>query len=520
MIPRATPFEDQSSGGHGCGLTRNYARHCCLFLFAFLWAAFDAGAARGETLSARISVVSLAPARVKIEGERTIATRAWSFLNSYAGVMNLGDRIENLSLMDSSGAIIAVRKLAPGEYTAASLANRFSYEVRLDAPAFERDAAHVSWLTVERGFLMLGDLLPRIVSETGAANSNAVVRFSLPEKWSLASSVEGNTENRFDITSPETGVFFAGAALRKKRQRVGAMEFEFVTSGEWAFSDEEIAGMAVDILKAHTQTFGGIARDRSLLVLAPFPRSAAADHWSAETRGATVTLLSGKSPSKTAALAQLSFPLAHELFHLWVPNGVALDGDYDWFYEGFTLYQALRAGIRLELFTFQDYLNAMGRAFDAYKSLRDRDRLSLLDASKERWTLQPELVYNKGMLVGFLYDLTLRQRSKGKRTLDDVYRELFRLYHSPRSRSDANSAVIAVLNDGGPMKDFTSRHINNAGTIELSSVIAPFGLQVDPGGVRTHISVAASISGAQRDLLRQFGYNEKTYGVRGHRKVK
>ncbi len=274
--------------------------------------------------------------------------------------------------------------------------------------------------------------------------------------------------------------------------------------------------MALNILKDHAETFGGVALNHALLILSPFPRAVGADNWNAETRGNTVVLLAGKSPSKTAALAQISFPLAHELFHLWIPNGLALDGNYDWVYEGFTLYQALRAGIRQNLLTFQDYLNAMGKAYDAYKSVANRDKGSLLDASRERWTVSPVLVYNKGMLVAFLYDLTLRLQTKGKHSLDDVYRELFRLHRMPAARKDGNTAVLAVLNGAGDMQGFTHHYIEGAGGIDLQTAIAPFGLQVDAGGVHTHVSVAASTSSAQRDLLRKFGYNEKAYGVVGH----
>jgi predicted metalloprotease with PDZ domain len=493
-------------------------RRFSLALSALILMLSGVSAARAEELNVSVSLVSLAPARVKIEGERTGGTRAWSFRNIYANVMNLGERIENLSLTDASGASVAVRKLAPGEYEAASPATRFSYEVRLDAPAFETDAAHVSWLTDERGFLMLGDLLPLAANEKGGGATGAIIHLNFPQSWTIASSLNAGAEGRFEVADVESAVFFVGQKLRQKRERVGSMEFKFVTAGEWAFSDEDFAGMAADILKDHAATFGGFARGSAMLVLTPFPRAAGADHWSAETRGQTVMLLSGKLPSKTAALSQLSFPLAHELFHLWIPNGLALDGDYDWFYEGFTLYQALRAGIRLNLLTFQDYLNALGRAFDAYKT--GREPLSLLDASKQRWTLQPALVYNKGMLVAFLYDLTLRQQTKGKHSLDEIYRELFRLYHAPESRKDGNAAVLAVLSEAGGMQEFTRRYIESASAIDLPGAIAPFGLQLEPGGVRTHISVSVSLSGAQRDLLRKFGYNEKEYGVSGHRGVK
>jgi predicted metalloprotease with PDZ domain len=133
----------------------------------------------------------------------------------------------------------------------------------------------------------------------------------------------------------------------------------------------------------------------------------------------------GKLTSKTAALSQLSVPLTHELFHLWVPNALALTGDYDWFYEGFTVYQAARTAVRLGLLTFPEFLNAIGRAYDAYAVAADHDRWSLVEASKRRWTAGAPSVYSKSMVVAFLYDLTLRSQSHGKHSLDDGYRKMF-----------------------------------------------------------------------------------------------
>ena len=78
------------------------------------------------------------------------------------------------------------------------------------------------------------------------------------------------------------------------------------------------------------------------------------------------------------------------------------------------MYQALRAGMRLGLLTFQDYLNALARAYDIYRSINGRDKLSLLEASRRRWSSRTGIVYRKGLLVAFLYDLTLRQQAKAK----------------------------------------------------------------------------------------------------------
>jgi predicted metalloprotease with PDZ domain len=359
--------------------------------------------------------------------------------------------------------------------------------------------------------------LPLSTGEKDGARTSASMRFALPVNWRVATNARANEEGVFEVVDAEAAVFFAGQNLREKRERAGSMELAYVTAGEWAFSDEDVAQLAASILKDHAGTIGGAAQSRVMLILSPFPRQAGADRWSAETRGSTVTLLAGKSPSKTAALAQLSFPLAHELFHLWIPNGLTLDGDYDWFYEGFTLYQALRAGVRLNLLSFQDYLNALSRAFDAYRTAQGQNEMSLLEASRRRWTLAPALVYNKGMLVAFLYDLSLRQKTKGRRTLDDVYREMFRRHNASQARSDGNQAALSALNNTGEMREFTRRYIESASAIDLPALLAPFGLRVESFGARSRLAVDSSLGGAQRDLLRKFGYNEKLDGANRRR---
>lgn len=483
------------------GLIRSAVACFALLLFISI-ASVD-----GQTQSARITVLSTSPARVRVEGVSARATKVWSFRNAYAGILGLGERIESFSLTDQKGLSVAVKRIAPGEYEAANDAAQFSYEVKLDPPARLADAAYVSWLTGERGFLMPGDLLPQAFFKDETKPAKTVVRFDLPESWSVKANESKRVDGAFEIEDAASALFFVGRDLRERLERIGTMDFSFVASGDWAFTDEDAEGSAVQILKEHASVFGGVPRAKTMLMLAPFPAQASAERWSAETRGATVLLLLGRSPSKIAGLAQLSIPLTHELFHLWIPNALALDGDYDWFYEGFTSYQALRASVRLRLLSFQDYLNALGRAYDAYLSVSERDKLSFLEASKRRWSNSASLVYNKGLLVAYLYDLTLRQRTKGAKSLDDVYRELFRSYHQASKRTDGNAAVIAALNNQKGMDSFTRDYIESARSIDLPLALTPFGLITERAGVRTRISVADSISREQRDLLRKFGYN-------------
>lgn len=462
----------------------------------------SAAAASAQSLDVKIRVVATSPALVHVEGRMHGGTSSWSFRNFYAGASGLAERVGNLALADEAGAPVAVKKLAPGEFSAAKPATQFSYDIKLDPPTFISDASHVSWLAADRGLLMPGDILPLPLAD-------AKVEMTLPLGWSVESVETRNADGSFDVAKAESSVFVVGRDLREKRVHAGGMTTTLATAGDWAFSDEDAASSSEEILKIYEDVTGGVPRQHSLIVLLPLPQAAAGNLWSAETRGSTVVVLSGRLPSKLAAQAQLDGALTHELFHLWVPNGLALEGEYDWFYEGFTNYMALRAAMRRGQLTFPDYLNTLGREYDAYRSARGAKEISLPEASGRRWSGSTAIVYHKGMLVAFLYDLALMRQTNGRQWLGDVYRELFRRYGRGGEHADGNRAVVDALAGMTGMRDFVSRYVEGASEIALDPLIEPFGLRVEPGGARTHVGVASATEHSQRELLRKLGYNEK-----------
>jgi predicted metalloprotease with PDZ domain len=186
------------------------------------------------------------------------------------------------------------------------------------------------------------------------------------------------------------------------------------------------------------------------------------------------------------------------------------DGDYDWFFEGFTVYQALRSAVLLGFIDFSEYLGTMARVYDSYLATSDRDRYSLIDASQRRWTSPSSLVYDKGMLVAFLCDLMLRNASENRRSLDDVYRDLFRRYLPSARRVDGNEAIFSVLNDALGRNGFAEHYVRSESKIELEALLATYGLMVEHGGARTRLSVSTALSKLQREILRSLGYNRRS----------
>ena len=190
-----------------------------------------------------------------------------------------------------------------------------------------------------------------------------------------------------------------------------------------------------------------------------------------------------------------------------VPNSLNLAGDYDWFFEGFTLYEALRTDLRLGLISFDDYLATIARVYDSYQSSVDRDSLSLIEASERRWTTSASLVYEKGMLVAFIYDLRLRKLTDCQASLDDVYAELFRL--PATGQRSANETIIGVLSERAELKMFARDYVETAAKLDLNAILTAYGIQAGTSGSgSTKFISIRNLSKTQQSLLGCVGYRK------------
>ncbi|MDQ6651231.1 MAG: hypothetical protein M3Y84_00630 [Acidobacteriota bacterium] len=460
-----------------------------------------------QTMRVRIAITSLGPARITITAEVPSAIKVLSFRNAYGGVLGLGERIEKFEASKTTGESVPVQKLAPGEFQTAESFTRFSYVVNVTEPAQPAQMSHVSWLNRNHGLLMLADLLPQLAKES--VNFPAtVIQLDVPPGWTSAANVK-NEGAQYSTEDPEKTVFLIGSSLHEKSRHIGSTNFSIIASGKWPFSDDDAIRIVSKIMEKYSKATGFAMKRRIVLMLIPYPGEAGPERWTAETRDHDVVLLLGRRASRENALSKLGIVLSHELFHLWVPESLTLKGDYDWFFEGFTLYEALRMDLRLGLISFDDYLATLARVYDSYLASAERDRLSLLEASERRWTTSSSLVYDQGMLVAFIYDLLLRSRSDCKASLDDVYRQLFR--RQSTGHGSANDTIIELLSEQKGMESFPEIHVEGADRINLESLLPPYGFQVQraaSGGKATRLAVEHDLSKPQLKLLGCLGYGK------------
>ena len=443
----------------------------------------------------RVTISIPTPGEVTVEAE-SAPLRSWSFRNAYAGVLGVAERIENFRAFTNAGADPRLKKSATGEFRSELDVARIRYTVKLSQPT-PRDVSHTSWLVGERGFLMFADLLP-------IDFESASVVFRLPRDWVVESSIASGLSGHYEVTAPDKAVFFIGRSLRKTSKNIDGISLQTVISGNWPFKDGDAVKASIRVIKNYLALTGFKLPNKSAVMIAPLPVTVGSTKWRAETRGSTVVLLMDPAAQIPNWTGQLGVIFTHELLHLWIPNSLKLQGDYDWFFEGFTLYIALRTALDLKVINFKEFLDTLARVYDSY--LSSGDNLSLIEASERRWTSSGSFVYDKGMLVAFLYDLLIRKESDGKTTLADRYRDLF--HGAVADDQQGNEAIIAWLGSSPATRDFAKSYIETGRELELDRVLLAYGLHLNASGRSSQLRVASELKPDQKKLLRSLGYRD------------
>jgi hypothetical protein len=474
-----------------------------LFAAAFLSILCVFNAVRAQDFDVRIKVGARL---ISVQGKKLVPAAAEErtiyFSGEYAGHAIPPDRISALSLTDASGRSFSYRKVSEGQYFAEGNFNSWSYDLVPGIPQKSAAAAHISWLADDRGILMLGDILPKF----NPGKVSAKIEFELPSGWQISGAVKQTGPNIFETSDVDNAVFFVGKGQRMRAAANGAPDL--IISGEWLFTDEEAAKMVDEIYADHRKLFGAAPFERARIVLSKFPNAERPGTWEAETRGSSVVILSADMPFQTQSLQKLHEQLRHEMFHLWVPNSVNLSGSYDWFYEGFALYQSLRMGIDANRIGFNDMLDTLSRAYNVDK-MQGRGR-SLIEASNNRWAGAETQVYARGMIVAFLCDITMLQNSNGKTSVSDVLRRVYTEHSVQKPREDGNTAVLRILESYEYLRPVTEKYVKGGASIAWKKELDAVGLDEFLMTERGHavvLKVKDKPTGKQKAFLDKLGYN-------------
>lgn len=439
----------------------------------------------GAQVQTRVKITVASPQEVVVQAHLFSPSRLWSFRNAHAGVLGIAERIDRFR---ANG--VYVRMIAMGEFRSDVAATEIDYVVRLRRPT-PADVAHISWLNEDHGFLMFADLLPQGMEAIS-------VDFEVPKGWTIQSTIAPDTDGKYPVSEPDDAIFFVGRSIRRSSQK----ELDSFVTGTWPFKDSVAVKAAARVMKEYVELTGFPLPARPVVMIAPLPVATGATKWRAQTRGSTVLLLMDSQAQVAKWKGQLEIIFTHEVLHLWVPNALRLRGDYVWFFEGFTLYTALLTALELGAIDFEEYLATLARVYDSYISYPNV--LSLIEASERRWTHPWPVVYDRGMLVAFLYDLVLRKQSSGKNTLLGLYRELFSA--GAAEGADGNDVIIKMLSSTPETADLAAAYISGKKDLELDRYLASYGLVLDTSGKSSRLVVNNKLDENQKRLLKSLGH--------------
>ena len=303
----------------------------------------------------------------------------------------------------------------------------------------------------------------------------------------------------------EKAIFPIGKDWREHEFLNGKSSLNLAISGEWKFSDAEAMQVIKEITAEYRTLLGEMPFEKVQIILTRFPAETKFGRWEAETRGATVTIFSGDMAFKTQSLQLLHEQLRHELFHLWMPNNLALTGNYDWFYEGFTVYQALRTGVAMNRIRFEDYLDTLAQAYNS--DVLQNNRSSLIVSANNRRNGAHKQIYARGMLIAFLCDAALLRASQGKRSIAQIFQEIYRKHRVPSEPEEGNAAILKVLRNYSELNAIIEKYIVGADKINWETDLKSIGIEAKEENYVVRLSVKAKLNGGQKDLLDKLGYN-------------
>lgn len=198
---------------------------------------------------------------------------------------------------------------------------------------------------------------------------------------------------------------------------------------------------------------------------------------------------------------------SHEYFHTWNVKRIkpAAFAPYDlqnetytpllWLFEGFTSYYDDLMLVRSGVIDETAYFKLVAKTVNGVLRGSGRSKQSVAESSFDAWIKYyrqdenaPNAIvsyYTKGSLVALALDLTIREATKGRKSLDDVMRALWQRYGrdfyseaglSGRGVTESEAETIFDEVTRLKLKRFFDRYVRGTEDFPFAKLLAPFGV--------------------------------------------
>ncbi len=240
----------------------------------------------------------------------------------------------------------------------------------------------------------------------------------LPDGWRFASDLEhpqmgGHALHLSDIVES----VLVGGDFRI----VSRPPLRLALRGTWSFSDDQMTDKIAAIIASHNR-FWRDPDEPFLVTLLPVGGAASFQSLGGTGRGDAFALFATDN-NKDSNINRI---IAHEHTHSWIPGRIGRTHEKDeaqdyWLSEGFTDFYAYRLLVRDGIWSIEDFVDATNENLAAYWASPVRNEPNSRIVA-DFWKNQNvgQLPYQRGFLLGFIFDRQLRRESDGKHDLDDV----------------------------------------------------------------------------------------------------
>jgi predicted metalloprotease with PDZ domain len=489
------------SGGSVCDHWRRGA--VCVPLFALLLVLAAAGPA-GATIRYQVSLAHpeqhVLHVVMTVEAERpgiVVAMPAWNAIYQvrdfayrvrglHAVTHAMGPGAPSVQLLDKQ----TWRVVVPG-----SSAERLRGDVEIDyAIEWDDPGPFNSQVNAHHAFLNFAEILLYVPDRRAEA---AEVTFTdVPEGWRVAAELPaGPGKNSFAASGYDALVdapVEAGKFSQFEFDNAGAHFRVLVDAEKWdrAFLEDCLR----TITKYELQLMGGAPFDSPrkeytfIFHVGPY-----AEVGGGGMEHANSTAIADTSVENGAALA------AHEFFHAWNVKRIRPQAfepvDYTreqytralWFAEGVTSAYSAYALERTGLWPKSQFYRDLAWQIEQLEGRPARKWQSAEESSLDAWLEKYDAYnapdrsisyYNKGQLLGVLLDLTIREATDNRKSLDDVLRRLYAGYAQRHTFYNESEGIRAAVEDvaGTSLEDFFRRYVSGTDDIPYDSFLALAGL--------------------------------------------
>jgi predicted metalloprotease with PDZ domain len=305
----------------------------------------------------------------------------------------------------------------------------------------------------------------------------AVVDFRLPEGWEVAAPWPSRTDRQFTTARIDqlTENSLVLGKFAHERLTVGALDLTIATPSE-PDVPAALARVVAELGSLAGELFPDTPAEQYLLTYFREPSedgesyASSAAFTSPESFGPSNLIISGDS-------------LVHELLHYWIGGKIhAADSEQlAWFEEGFTEYYAGRILDLSGALSASDIRSQIENRLTGYEYFFASplfDDVTLAGAGKRKGAYRLG-VYNGGWAIALALEVTIREATAGRATLDTAMRKLFAdhgLDGTPISLEDIAGAVSDAA--GRDLAPFFAKYVTMRDKLPTAELMRKLGWEL------------------------------------------